>query len=214
MIRRRIGMSVIGVTVCALSVGLFKLAAMGVDPFQSLMSGLNQLIPISFGTLYVIVNILLLMFSVLADRSNIGIATFINLFLLGYITEFSYAMLLKAFPNPSVAVRLISLLLGIVIMCIGSAFYMTAKLGVSTYDAIAIVFSEKWKWGKFKFIRISTDLTCIVLGIAFFLLGKGKVSDIPVFVGIGTVITAFFMGPLIQYFNDKLARPFLNRGQQ
>jgi uncharacterized membrane protein YczE len=211
MLKRRIGMSVIGVTVCAVSVGIFKIAALGVDPFQSLMSGLNQFIPISFGTLYVIVNALLLIFSIFADRTNIGIATFVNLFLLGYITEFSYAFLQKVIVNPNMLIRLICLALGIVIMCIGSAFYMTAKLGVSTYDAIAIVLSEKWKLGKFKYIRIMTDLTCIVLGIVFFLLGKGKIGAIPTIVGIGTVVTAFFMGPLIQYFNEKLAIPFLNR---
>lgn len=87
---RRIFMSLFGVIICAISVGIFKIAALGVDPFQSLMSGLDKLIPISFGTLYVIVNLILLSFSILVDRHNIGIATFINLFLLGYITEFTY----------------------------------------------------------------------------------------------------------------------------
>lgn len=67
---RRIMMSLCGVLICAVSVGIFKLAALGVDPFQSLMSGLDQLIPISFGTLYVIVNLILLSFSLLTDRHN------------------------------------------------------------------------------------------------------------------------------------------------
>ena len=84
--KRRIFMSLFGVIICAISVGIFKLAALGVDPFQSLMSGLDSLIPIEFGTLYVIVNVVLLIFSLVADRHNIGIATFINLFLLGYIS--------------------------------------------------------------------------------------------------------------------------------
>ena len=42
--RRRIVMSLAGVVICAVSVGVFKLAALGVDPFQSLMSGLDALI--------------------------------------------------------------------------------------------------------------------------------------------------------------------------
>ena len=74
-------MSLCGVIICAVSVGVFKLAALGVDPFQSLMSGLDALIPVGFGTLYVIVNVILLLFSPIADRHNIGLATFINLFL-------------------------------------------------------------------------------------------------------------------------------------
>ncbi len=80
---KRVILSVPGVLVSGVSVGIFKLAAFGVDPFQSLMSGLDALIPISFGTLYVIVNALLLVFALVFDRHYIGIATFINLFLLG-----------------------------------------------------------------------------------------------------------------------------------
>ena len=60
---KRIFMCVVGVMVCAVSVGFFKLAAFGVDPFQTCMSGLDQLIPIDFGTLYVLVNAALLLFS-------------------------------------------------------------------------------------------------------------------------------------------------------
>ncbi len=211
---RRIFMSLFGVIICAISVGIFKIAALGVDPFQSLMAGLDKLIPISFGTLYVIVNLLLLTFSLVVDRHNIGIATFINLFLLGYITEFTYSFLQTIIVNPSMIVRLICLLVAIVIICFGSAFYMTADLGVSTYDAVAIVLSGKWKIAKFKFCRIATDLICVIAGIIIFLIGGGAISEIPTIVGVGTIITAFFMGPLIELFNDKIARPFLNKAEK
>lgn len=210
---RRIFMSLFGVIICAISVGIFKIAALGVDPFQSLMSGLDKLIPISFGTLYVIVNLILLSFSILVNRHNIGIATFINLFLLGYITEFTYSFLQTIFVNPSMITRLLCLLVGIVIICFGSAFYMTADLGVSTYDAVAIVLAYKWEIAKFKFCRIATDLICVIAGTVIFLIGGGALKGVPTIVGIGTIITAFFMGPLIEYFNDKIARPFLNKAK-
>lgn len=211
---RRIFMSLFGVIICAISVGIFKIAALGVDPFQSLMAGLDKLISISFGTLYVIVNLILLTFSLVVDRHNIGIATFINLFLLGYITEFTYSFLQTVFVNPSMIVRLVCLLVAIVIICFGSAFYMTADLGVSTYDAVAIVLSGKWKIAKFKFCRIATDLICVIAGSLIFLIGGGTMGEIPTIVGVGTIITAFFMGPLIELFNDKIARPFLNKAEK
>lgn len=208
---RRIMMSLSGVIICAISVGIFKIAALGVDPFQSLMSGLDKLIPIPFGTLYVIVNLLLLTFSLVVDRHNIGIATFINLFLLGYITQFTYDYLQTVIVNPSMLVRMLCLLVGIVIICFGSALYMTADLGVSTYDAVAIVLSGKWKLAKFQYCRIGTDLVCVVAGTVIFLIGGGTVEQIPTIVGVGTIITAFFMGPLIEFFNVKFARPLLNK---
>ena len=204
-------MSLAGVLICAVSVGIFKIAAFGVDPFQSLMSGLDNWIPISFGTLYVLVNLALLVFSLLADRRNIGIATFINLFLLGYITQFTYEWLVFLMPDPSLAIRALCLIVGIVVICFGSSLYMTANLGVSTYDAVAIVLSRKWKWGQFQYVRICCDLVCVALGVGIFLLSGGTLSQVPAIAGIGTVITAFFMGPLIQWFNTHMAEPMLRK---
>ena len=204
-------MSLAGVMLGAVSVGIFKIAAMGVDPFQSLMSGLDALIPIPFGTLYVLVNLVLLIFSLVFDRKNIGIATFINLFLLGYVTEFSYNLFRTLLPDPDMVVRSVCLVVGIVIICFGSALYMTADLGVSTYDAVAIVLSRKWKIGKFQYVRICCDLVCVALGVGIFLLSGGSLEAVPTIAGIGTVITAFFMGPLIELFNRTVARPMLKK---
>ena len=204
-------MSIAGVIICAVSVAIFKIAALGVDPFQSLMSGLDALFPIDFGTLYVIVNVVLLTFSLIADRHKIGLATFINLFFLGYITQFTFDFLQKLIPEPSMIVRIICLVVGIVIICFGASLYMTADLGVSTYDAVAIVMADKWKWGKFKYIRIITDLCCVTLGSVLFVIAGNKISAIPTIAGIGTIITAFFMGPLIDLFNVKISVPLLGK---
>lgn len=206
---RRILMSVTGVLLGAVSVAIFKMAAFGVDPFQSFMSGIDRLIPISFGTLYVIVNAVLLTFSLIFDRHYIGIATFINLFLLGYVTEYSYKFLAWLIPEPNFILRVIFLIIGIVIICIGASIYITADLGVSTYDAVALIMANKWKIGKFKFIRVCTDLCCVVLGIAMFLIAGGELKAIPAIAGAGTIITAFFMGPLIEFFSTHIAEKML-----
>lgn len=208
---RRVAMSLFGVIICAISVGIFKIAALGVDPFQSFMAGLDSIVPISFGTLYVITNAVLLLFALIFDRHYIGIATFINLFLLGYITQFTYAYLQTVIVNPSIPVRVICLVTGVVIICFGSAFYMTADLGVSTYDAIALIICNTWKKGKFQYVRIISDLICVILGVILYMLSGGHVRNIPEIAGIGTIITAFFMGPLIEFFNVHIARPFLHR---
>ena len=207
---KRICMTTFGVIICAVSVGIFKIAALGVDPFQSLMAGLDKLIPTQFGTLYVIVNAILLIFALVADRHYIGIATFINLFLLGYITQWTYEFLQKFIVEPEMWVRVACLLIAIVIICFGSAFYMTSNLGVSTYDAVALIITNTWKIGKFQYIRIITDVICVIAGGAIFVLGGGEIKDIPTIIGVGTIITAFFMGPLITFFNNKFAIPFLN----
>ena len=165
---KRILMSVGGVVICATSVAMSKIAALGVDPFQSMLAGLDALIPISFGNLSLILNLLLLSFSLIVDRTKIGIATFINLLFYGYIVEFVMWGLSFVLIDPNIIVRSILLVAALIIMCFGSALYMTADLGVSTYDAVAIALAYKWKIGKFQFCRIGTDLICVILGIALF----------------------------------------------
>ena len=208
---KRILMSVLGVIIGGISVGFFKLAAFGVDPFQSFMSGIEKLIPIDFGTLYVIVNACLLLFALVFDKHYINIATMVNLFLLGYVVDFSHNTLLTIFPEASMVVRIVCFIFGFVVLCFASSLYMTADLGVSTYDAIALILTNKWKLGKFKYIRIATDIVCVILGAVLFILGKGEFKDIPTFIGVGTILTAFFMGPLIDFFNRKIAIPMLNK---
>ena len=206
---KRILMSIFGVLICGVAVGFFKRAMFGVDPFQSLMAGLDSVIPINFGTLYVIVNMIMLLFSLIFDRHYIGLATFINLFLIGYIAEFSLNMLEKIFPDPGIPDRSVCLIIGILIICVASSFYMTADIGVSTYDAVALIISNTWHVGKFKYVRIVTDVICVVLGVALYFLSGAPVSGIGAVIGAGTVITAFFMGPLVDLFAEKLAKPFL-----
>lgn len=209
--KKRILATILGVVVSAISIGFFKTAAFGVDPFQAFMSGLDALIPISFGTLYVIANCCLLLFSLFADRHYIGLGTILNLLFTGYIAQYSYAFIQGFLPSPSIPVRAFCLILGVVVMCFSSAFYFTADLGVSTYDAVALILSEKWHVARFKYCRIACDLACVLIGCALYLLSGGKPSGIPAFAGIGTVITAFFMGPLIEFFNRTCARPFLQK---
>jgi Predicted membrane protein len=195
---KRIFMAFVGVCLSGFSVGLFKMSLFGTDPFQCLANGLFNLIGhASFGTLYMIINLIMLICIFGLDRHYIGIATFINIFGTGYIVQFTTNYLNLYFKDASLPIRIVLLLTGIVIMCFASSLYYTADLGVSTYDAIALILADK-KVAKFQYCRIGTDLICVMVGVLLHAV-----------VGIGTLVTAFFMGPLIEFFNVRFARPFL-----
>lgn len=206
---RRIIMSLFGVILCGISVGILKTAALGVDPFQTLMAGLDFCISVDFGTLYVIVNALMLIFMILCDRHYIGIATFINIFFLGYVAEFSQRFLMSIFVHPVLIINCGLFLAGIILLCLSCSLYMTADLGVSTYDAIALIIANTWHKGRFKYVRILTDFFCVVSGTVIYFCAGGNFKGLIRFVGIGTIITAFFMGPLIDLFNEKISRRIL-----
>lgn len=192
---RRVVMTVFGVLTAGFSVGMFNFSAFGMDPFQVLAHGISMHMPLGYGTFYSILNLLMLIVIFFVDRRKIGLGTFINIFLLGYVVQFSSWLFDSWMPNPSLGIKLLFLIIAIVIMCFGSSLYFTGDLGVSTYDAVALILSEK-KVARFQFCRIGSDFICTVCGYLF-----GAT------VGIGTLITAFFMGPVIAVFNRKVAIP-------
>ena len=206
LLKRRIVLALAGMIIAGISIGFFKRAFFGVDPFQCLCNGLNRVIRIGFGTLYMLINAALLIAVFFLDRHYIGISTFINLFLLGYIAEFSENILARVFGDLGIWGRILFLIIGIVITCIAAALYYTADLGVSAYDAIPLHISDRKPklFGRvlpFRVIRIISDLICVGVGLA---LGFPA--------GIGTVVTALFMGPLITFFRKTISDPLLAKG--
>ncbi|MDD6616027.1 MAG: hypothetical protein PUF13_08005 [Lachnospiraceae bacterium] len=196
----RVGMTVAGVILCAIAVGFFKCSLFGVDPFQCFAQGSwgKFMSGLSYGTYYLGLSIILLVIDLLLDRHYIGIATFINMFLTGYIVDFARNTIDGFLPDPTLAVRVVLLLIGVVVMCFASSLYMTSDLGVSVYDAIPIIISNK-SGRQFRFCRIGCDLICVAVGFACGLMP-----------GVGTLITAFFMGPLIEFFNHTFSEPLLH----
>ena len=202
---RRIVLAVVGMAIAGIAVGFFKRAFFGVDPFQCFCNGMNQVVPIGFGTLYMLINAVLLVIDFFLDRHYIGISTFINLFLVGYAAEFSENMLARWFGDLALPGRILFLAIRIVTGCIAAALYYTADLGVSTYDAIPLHIADRKPraFGKivpFRVVRIICDLICVGIGFAL--------GFMP---GIGTIITALFMGPLITFFKRTLSDPLLKK---
>ena len=70
---RRIVLAVVGMAIAGIAVGFFKRAFFGVDPFQCFCNGMNQVVPIGFGTLYMLINAVLLVIDFFLDRHYIGI---------------------------------------------------------------------------------------------------------------------------------------------
>ena len=205
LLPRRIVMAAAGILLTGISIGFFKRALFGVDPFQCFVNGLDNVIPLRYGTLYALVNLVLLILVFFLDRRRIGISTLMNLFLLGYIVEFSERILINLFGDAALGLRILFLLIGILVTCVAAALSYSADLGVSTYDAIPLHIAAQGPrlFGRvlpFKAVRILSDLICTIIGVC---LGARA--------GIGTVITALFMGPLITFFRRTLTDPLVKK---
>lgn len=222
LFRRRVWMTVAGVTIAGLSVGLFTFSGLGMDPFQVFAHGIWRHIPLTYGTVYMILNALLLVVDLLLDRRLIGLGTILNLFLVGYVADFSTWLVNRLMPSNALPLRAAALAAALVIMCLASSLYFTADLGVSTYDAIAISLNRRrekstssfFRHWRFATIRIASDVICVIVGSLLCFLFDHSLDTTGALLttaGIGTILTAFFMGPLISFFNKKVAEPLLKK---
>lgn len=195
--KKRVFMTLSGVFIAGVAVAMLDKASFGLDPFQTFAHGLNNLVPLSYGLFYAIINAILLVADFFLDKHYIGLATFINLFGVGYIVDGFSSLFDRLLPDPSLPVRILFFIGAFVILCFGSALYFTSDLGVSTFDALIQITADR-KILPFKWAFIVLDIICVVVG--------ALTGCLP---GIGTLITALCMGPLVDWFNIHFARPFL-----
>lgn len=195
---KRIAMSFFGVIVTGFCIGAFQKANLGADPFTCFVTGIANIFHSTYSTFYIIVTGALLVGVFFVEKHYIGIATVINLFFTGMAADFMRNILDNIFPAPGMAARLVMMLFGIFGTCFAASVYFTADLGVSAYDAWSLIAANKYKLMPFRLCRIASDSVCVLTGLIFH-----------VTIGVGTVITALFMGPVVRWFNTNVSEPFL-----
>ena len=195
---KRILMAFFAVIVTGFCVGTFQKANLGTDPFTCFVTGIANIFGSTYSTFYVIVTGALLIGVFLVERHYIGIATVINLFGTGISADFMRGLWDMLIPNPGMGGRVVLMLIGVLGSCFSASVYFTADVGVSAYDAVSLIAANKYKLLPFKVCRVLSDLVCVTVGLVFHAM-----------VGVGTVITALFMGPVIQWFNTHVSEPFL-----
>ncbi len=195
---RRTLMTLTGQIILGTGAGLLRSSSLGTDPYQCFTRAVASISVFDYGTTFIIINAVCLVLMVIFARSYIGVSTFFNMFLLGYIIDYSAAATVSLFPPETMPVKLLLLFSALIFICFGSALIFTSDLGVSTYDWIALRIADAQTRISFKWIRVFTDLMCVLIGLCF--------SIIP---GIGTVITAFALGPVIAFFRKYVTEPLL-----
>lgn len=197
---------VVGIFFVGIAVGLFKMVAMGADPFTAMNTGISAFISMQFGTLQLIVNALLLLLVFLFRKQFIGFGTIFNMVFVGYTADFLMWLLGRwQISFDTVFVRLVVMAFAVLLICVGDALYISADMGMSPYDAVGYIIEMLTKERiQFRAARIVSDIVCVSIG---FLTGMQTGIQWQI-VGIGTVISAFCTGPLIQFFrihwSDKL----------
>lgn len=211
---KRIVISFFSIIIMGFGISLFSVSGFGVDPFTSMNMNVASTLNLSFGTYQMIVNGIILLYVILvAHRGLVGIGTVFNMIGCGYTCEF-FQNIFQPFvqQNNTLALRIPLLIIGLVTLCFACSLFFTANVGVGPYDAIGFMLSRGIKLSH-KWIRVITDVTVILIGLAvsggLAAVFSGNIANIRN-IGIGTIITAFCMGPLVNAFNKTVSAKILN----
>lgn len=193
--------SIFGVTLISMGAALSQSMDMGLDPFTALNQGAADTFGFTLGNYQLVVNFIILAIIFFLNRSLIGWGTIFNMVLVGYQVEFFHGWITDSFAidELSLVIKIAITVGAILLFTLGVAIYGDTDMGVSPYDGISPVIVERTKW-EFKWVRMAQDLI-VVIG-AWILGGP---------IGVSTLITGFFAGPLITFFSDNVSQPLMDK---
>ncbi|WP_207695021.1 hypothetical protein DOK67_0002662 [Enterococcus sp. DIV0212c] len=192
--------ALLGVAILSFGAATLRVGKVGLDPYTAANIGIGEVLGLSLGVYQLIINVIILVLVFIFGKKYIGIGTLINMVLTGFFIDF-YTWLYATFFTIKITLftQGILLVFGILIFTFGASFYMSAKLGNAPYDAIAPIIVDRTQT-KYRIVRVIQDIFFVLLAFIF----GGPV-------GIGTVINAFFTGPLIDFWNKKASVPIIEK---
>jgi uncharacterized membrane protein YczE len=160
-------------------------ANIGAGPWDVLNLGLSKTFGILYGTASIAVSYGILGIDI-ALREPIGIAMFIDAFVVGKAVDFFNRM--NVIPKcDSMLIGIPVMLIGLVIMAYTQFTYMSAALGCGPRDTLLVGLAKRA--GKIPIGAVSIALLSLATFVGWLLGGP---------VGIGTLICAFCTGPIMQ----------------
>lgn len=187
-LRRRLPQLLVGLVLFGGGIGLTAVSDLGIGPWDVLHQGIGDRIDVPLGTVSVVVSFVVLL-AWIPLRQRVGVGTILNAVIVGFMID----IVVWALPDVgNLAARWALLLGGLVVMGLGSGLYIGAGLGPGARDGLMTGLAARGL-GSLRAIRTAIELTVLAAGWA---LGGT--------VGIGTVLAAFAIGPLVQFFLPRL----------
>lgn len=181
---RRLVQLTVGLWLYGASMAMVIRGALGLDPWDVFHAGVMTHVGLSFGTVVIAVGALVLLLWI-PLRQMPGLGTVANVVLIGVATDVTLAML----TAPDALLPRAALLVGgVVLNGLAGALYIGAQLGPGPRDGLMTGLARR-TGRSIRLVRTSLEVTVLVAG---FLLG-GQV-------GLGTVLYAVAIGPLVQLF--------------
>ena len=186
---RRLPQLYAGLFLYGWSMAMMIRADLGLDPWDVLHQGLTHYLPFSFGTVTIVVGALVLLLWI-PLRQWPGLGTVSNVVVVGLSADFGLWALPADLPLPA---RVALLAAGVVLNGLAGAAYLGSHFGAGPRDGLMTGLARR-TGASLRLLR--TGIEVVVLAVGFLLGGT---------VGVGTVLYALGIGPLVQFFLPKVA---------
>lgn len=194
---RRVAGMLVGIVIISLGVALFKFAHLGNDPFNALNIRSAELAGLTLGVQNLIYNAVFFTMQMIWGRRYVGFGTVANAVCCGFIITFFYDFLTAHFAQAAtLPAQLAWVAAAVVCTSLGISLHQTSDWGLPR------MITWRWACGTTRHSPISAAAFYgYAVRIAGFLLGG--------LLGLGTLICAFCLGPLIQFFNTHVSENVL-----
>lgn len=191
MMTRRLIQLFTGLAMYGISLAMFIRAGLGLDPWDVFHQGLANRTGMSIGLVVIIVSFLVLLLWI-PLRQWPGFGTLCNAVLVGAFADIGLALI----PVVSQLFGQVAMLGGAVLLNgIASACYIGARFGPGARDGLMTGLARRTGWS----VRLSRTLIEVtVLAVGWVLGGS---------VGVGTVVYALAIGPLVQLLLPRFMVP-------
>lgn len=160
-----------------------RASSIGVGSWDVLHIGLTDTFGLTVGIWSILIGSLILLIDCIFSKRLPRLGTIVDMVLTGVLIDI-FNQLIPAVHSDSM--QIIAFLAGLLVLSFGIGMYIVANLGIGPRDTLMMLISNNSTMSVAK-TRTIIEVTVAILGFA---LGGP--------IGIGTVIMAFFLGPLVQ----------------
>lgn len=189
---RRFTQLLAGLLLYGFTMGLMVRAVLGLDPWDVFHQGLtalvNRWLPLSYGAVITIVSVLVLLLWI-PLRQRPGVGTIANAAIIGFAVDVTLWLIP---PVDDLTVRIVLLVASVAGNALAGALYIGAGLGPGPRDGLMTGLVARGV-GSVRVVRTVIEVTVLAIGWMF-----GGI------VGVGTVVYAVAIGPLLHVLLPKL----------
>lgn len=178
-----------GLVLFGVGIAVMVVANLGLSPWEVLHQGISRNTGIPIGTVGIITGVLVLVLWI-PLHERIGIGTILNVILIGLVVDLAIWFMPETIDETWL--RWILMLGGTVAIAFGSGLYIGTGLGPGPRDGLMMGLQRKGI--NVGIARIGIEVSVLVIG---WLMGGT--------VGVGTVVFAFGVGPLVAVFLPRLS---------